>query len=196
MGYGLELVTGPSVWPLTVDEAKAHLRVDHTTDDTLIESLIKAATNIAERFQNRGYINQTWRMTLDYFPPEGCVIQIPIGPVSSVTSITYIDGEGDTQTWSSAAYQLDTRSTLARIIPGPDYDYPTTQTDRINAVTITFVVGYGAASTAIPENIRHAIRLILGDLYNHRESTITGTIVNQLPRSAEMLLWQDRIVHF
>lgn len=192
----LELVTGPSVQPLTTDEAKAHLRVDHTTDDSLIESLIKAATQTAERFQNRRYINQTWRMTLDYFPDNGCAIEIPIGPVSSITSVTYLDVNGASQTWSTADYQVDTRSTKARILPVEGVTYPETQDATLNTVTVTFVAGYGATSASIPENIRHAIRLILSDFYTHRESTVTGTIVNELPRSAEMLLWQDRIVNF
>jgi uncharacterized phiE125 gp8 family phage protein len=196
MAYGLELVTGPSVWPLSVDEAKSHLRVDHTTDDTYIESLIKAATTIAERFQNRQYITQTWKVTMDYFPPNGYAIQLPIAPVSSITSITYTDSAGNAQTWSASEYQTDTTGALTRILPAYGYDYPTTQVDKLAAVVVTFVVGYGATSASVPDNIKHAIRLILGDLYNHRESTITGTIVNSLPRSAEMLLWQDRIVHF
>ena len=192
----IELVTGPSVWPLTVSEAKAHLRVDHSVDDTYIESLIKAATDTAERFQNRRYINQTWRMTMDYFPPKSSVIEIPIGPVSSITSIVYVDEDGNSQTWSASEYQVDTRSTQARIVETPDYYFPDTKTGQINAVTITFVVGYGAASSAVPENIKHAIRLIVGDMYNQREDTVIGNIVNEMPRSAKMLLWQNRIVHF
>jgi uncharacterized phiE125 gp8 family phage protein len=194
--YALDLVTAPAAQPLSVDEAKSHLRVDHTTDDTLIESLIKAATQIAERFQNRRYINQTWRLTMDRFPDDGCAIEIPIGPLSSVTSITYTDSDGAAQTWGTSNYQVDTRSVQGRIVPDPDTVYPTTEYNKLNAVTVTFVVGYGASSASVPENIRHAIRMIIGDLYNHRESTITGTIVAQIPRSAEMLLWQDRINHF
>ena len=191
----VELYTGPSAEPLTVAEAKAHLRIDHTTDDSYIESLIKAARTAAEKFQGRGYINQTYKLYLDWFP-SALYIELPYCPLSSVTSIVYEDENGDTQTLASDRYQVDTKSEPGRVYLAPGVLWPRVEPDRVNAVTITYVVGYGATSASIPENIRHAIRLILGDLYNHRENTVVGQQANEIPIGAQHLLWQDRAFRF
>lgn len=191
----LELYTGPTVEPLTATEAKQHLRVDHTDDDTLIESLIKAARRSAEVFQGRSYLTQTWKMYLDTFPCDKC-IYLPFPPLQSVSSITYIDGNGDVQTLATSQYQVDAKSQPGRVILEPGYSWPATESGRVNAVIITFVAGYGATSASVPENIRHAIRLILGDMYTQRENTVVGSSVNQIPQSAKILLWQDRNFNF
>ena len=195
MRYATEMTSGPAVEPLTVSEAKAHLRVDHTTDDSYIESLIKAARRSAELFQGRAYITQTWKVYLNTFP-SAAAIAIPYAPLQSVTSISYVDLNGNTQTLSSDLYQVDTKSMPGQVVLAPLASWPSTQTDKVNAVTITFVAGYGNTSASVPEHIRHAIRLILSDFYQHRENTIVGNVVNQIPKSAEMLLWQDRIYNF
>jgi uncharacterized phiE125 gp8 family phage protein len=191
----LELYTGPTVEPLTLTEAKEHLRVDHIDDDSLIESLIKAARRSAEVFQGRSYLSQTWKLYLDTFPCEK-YIYLPFPPLQSVTSISYIDGNGDVQTLATSRYQVDAKSQPGRVILEPGYAWPATETDRVNAVIITFVAGYGATSASVPENIRHAVRLILGDMYTQRENTIVGSSVNQIPQSAKILLWQDRNFNF
>jgi uncharacterized phiE125 gp8 family phage protein len=191
----LELYTGPTVEPLTLTEAKEHLRVDHIDDDTLIESLIKAARRSAEVFQGRSYLSQTWKLYLDTFPCER-YIYLPFPPLQSVSSVTYIDGNGDVQTLATSRYQVDAKSQPGRIVLAPGYSWPATESDRVNAVIITFVAGYGATSASVPENIRHAVRLILGDMYTQRENTIVGSSVNQIPQSAKILLWQDRNFNF
>lgn len=191
----VELYTGPNVEPLTVAEAKAHLRVDHTTDDAHIESLIKAARLAAEKFQGRRYINQTYRYYLNWFPAAG-YIELPYCPLSSVTSITYEDENGDTQTLATSRYQVDTKSEPGRVYLEPGTTWPRVEPDRINAVTITYVVGYGTTSASVPENVRHAIRLLVGDMYNHREDTVVGQQANELPMGVKSLLWQDRLYRF
>lgn len=193
--YATEITVAPTVEPLTVAEAKAHLRVDHTTDDSYIESLIKAARRTAEQFQSRAYITQTWKLYLDDFP-SGKEIKLPVAPVASVSSITYVDLQGDTQTWDSANYQVDTKAAIPRIVLSPIVSWPNVETDRINAVTITFIAGYGATSASVPENIKHAMKLIISDMYQHRESTVIGNIVNEIPMSAKALLWYDRLYKF
>jgi uncharacterized phiE125 gp8 family phage protein len=74
--------------------------------------------------------------------------------------------------------------------------YPLVYPNKRNAVTITYICGYGATSASVPESARHAMRLLISDWYNQREDTITGTIVNSLPMGVEALLWQDRIYTF
>lgn len=193
---GIVRYTGPSVEPLSLTEAKAFLRVDHTAFDTEIESLIKSARKSCETYLGRALISQTWKLYLDCFPSSDCAIRLPNPPLQSVTSISYEDTNGDTQTWASSKYQVDTVSTAGRVLPAPGESYPDTEVDRINAVTITYVCGYGATSASIPENILHAVRLTLGDFFNHREDTVIGTIVNDIPNGAKRLLTQERVYTF
>lgn len=191
----VELTSAPAVEPISTAEAKLFLRVDHTTDDTLIASLIKAARRSCELFQNRVYITQTWKLYLDEFPEKE--IRLPFSPVQSVSSVTYVDADGDTQTLSASTYQVDAKGVKPSIYLAPDtLTWPTTQTDKINAVTVTFVAGYGAAGSDVPEHIRAAIQLVLGDLYQNRENTVIGNITNELPNGAKHLLWQDRLYKF
>ena len=189
----LEQTVAPTVEPLSVTEAKGYLRVDHTTDDTQIESVIKAARRSCERFQNRLYITQTWKMYLDHFPAGGECITIPHCPLQSVTSITYVDTNGDTQTLSSSLYQVDAKGVNPKVVLAPGVaDWPSTQTEKINAVTITYVGGYGNTASTVPENIRAAIQLMLSDLYYIRDNTVVGNTVNELPMGVKYLLWQGR----
>lgn len=190
-----ELVTAPAAEPLTVSEAKVHLRVDHTSDDSYIESLIQAARVACESYQNRAYITQTRKVYLDDFPCNCRYIELPFAPLQSVSSITYYDVDGNLQTWSSSLYQVDTKAQPGVIMPVFGEDFPETREEKLNAVTITYVCGYGASGSSVPESIRHAMRLMIGDFYNHREDTVIGNIVNSMPRGVEALLMDERIIN-
>lgn len=190
-----ELVTAPAAEPLTVSEAKVHLRVDHTSDDSYIESLIQAARVTCESYQNRAYITQTRKVYLDDFPCNCRYIELPYAPLQSVSSITYYDVDGNLQTWSSSLYQVDTKAQPGVIMPIFGEDFPETREEKLNAVTITYVCGYGASGSSVPESIRHAMRLMIGDFYNQREDTVIGNIVNSMPRGVEALLMDERIIN-
>jgi uncharacterized phiE125 gp8 family phage protein len=192
----VEVTSAPSVDPLTVAEAKAHLRVDHTTDDSYIESLIKAARVTCENFQNRAYITQTRKLYLDDFPGVNCPIELPFAPLQSVSSLTYVDTDGTTQTWATSNYQVDTKAQPGTVEPVDGVTYPLVYPNKRNAVIITYICGYGATSASVPESARHAMRLLISDWYNQREDTVIGNIVNSLPMGVEALLWQDRIYTF
>jgi uncharacterized phiE125 gp8 family phage protein len=195
MKYALEITSQPAAEPITVSEAKAHLRVDHTTDDTYIESLITASRVWAERYQARAYINQTWKMYLDAFPVQG-YIPIPIAPLSSVTSITYVDINGDTQTLDAARYQVDSKVQPSRVYLAPGVSWPSTRFEQKNAVTITFVAGYGATSASVPASMKHAIKMLVSDMYQNRESEVVGKSVATLQTAAKALLDQNRLYKF
>lgn len=193
MRYALTEATAPAAEPLSTAEAKAHLRVDFTDDDTLIDRLIKAARGRAEVFTRRAFITQTWDMDLDRFP--GWQIEIPKAPLQSVTQIDYLDSDGVSQTLLSSLYRVDARSKPGRITPVFGEVWPVTRSTT-NAVTIRFVAGYGNAGSDVPEDIIQAILLMVGDLYEHREEFITGTIVSRIPRGAEALLHPHKVFSF
>jgi uncharacterized phiE125 gp8 family phage protein len=191
----LSLVTAPVAEPITTAVAKLHCRVDHSTDDALIDTLCGAARDVFETGTRRKCITQTWDMKLDRFPCWDEPIVLPFAPVASVTSVTYVDTNGDTQTWSSSYYTTDLptgpQAMLGRIVPAYQQDYPQTR-DVINAVTVRFVVGYGSAGTSVPAGMLAGMKLLIGHWYENRQSVITGTIATEIPQAVETLMWQFR----
>ena len=174
--------------PVTLQEAKDHLRVDTTDDDALIRALITAAREYAERRQRRTLLTTTKTVKYDSFPD---VIRPPEPPLASVTSIAYVDEDGDSQTLSAALYDVDTDTEPGRITPAYGETWPATR-GQIDAVTLTYVAGYGDAES-VPELTKAGIKLILADLYENRESYVTGTIVSKVPSNADYLLAMNKI---
>jgi uncharacterized phiE125 gp8 family phage protein len=191
--WGLALVAAPAVEPITLEEGKLHLRVDSSTEDELITTLIRAARHHAEGFLGQRLISSTWSLTLDQFPvSDACPILLPYPPLSSVSTITYLDEDGVSQTWSSSDYIVDTRSVPGRITPAYEAEYPETQ-DRINAVTIQYVAGYGSTPQMVPADIIAGMKLLIGHLYENREASVIGTIVNELPFAVNALWSPHRV---
>lgn len=173
------LVEGPENPVLSTDEAKEHIRaLSGTDEDTYIDLLVLGATRTAESYTNRKFITQTWKIFYDEFPCY--VIDLPFGNVQSVSWIKYYDENGDLQTLSTDDYQVDL-GTPCRVKPSIlDAAWPVTQCEKFSAVEIQFVCGYGDAGSDVPEDIRNAIRLIVGDLYSQREDS---TKINVVARS-------------
>jgi len=183
----LKLITAPTSEPLTLEEAKAHLRVDHDDEDTLIYALIVAARQGAEHITERALMTQTWELALDWFP---CVpyrrvewkhdrlladaINIPKPPLVSIVSVKYIDTEGVQQTLDSSAYLLDSHREPARILSVYATDWPDTR-EQANAVLIRFTCGYADAAS-VPQEIKQWMLLQIGMMYENRESVAAGTI--------------------
>ena len=165
MHWSLTLVTRPEVEPISHADAKLWLRLDHTTEDVLVDSLIRM---VREQVEEHGIavITQTWDFQLDRFPP---VIRIPKTPVQEISSISYIDTNGDTQPLAASKYTVDVRSTPARIVPAFGTSWPSARSEP-NAVTVRFVAGYsgGATPAEIPERILQAMRLALTSAYAMR----------------------------
>lgn len=166
----LRLITGPAAEPLSLAEAKLHLRVDSSDEDALITACIVAARQQAEHITGRSLVTQTWERVLDGFP--AAEIELGVPPVQSIASIVYADATGATQTLSSAAYVLDDVRVPGWVLPAAGTSWPATA-DGINTVRVRFVAGYGNAA-AVPEGIKAWMRLHVGALYENREAVITA----------------------
>lgn len=191
---GLRLITGPTASPVSLAEAKAHLRVYGTEDDGLIAGYLMAATQSAEKQTNLLLGEQTWELTIDQWPSSvwgsGGVIRLPRSPVQSVTSISYVDADGVTQTVLAGDYVLDANVQPAAIYPVFGKTWPAAR-PQANAVAVRFVVGY----TQIPEPIRAAILLLVGHFYENREAVIVGQAPSELPMGVESLLFPFRVFY-
>lgn len=158
----LELVTGPLVEPLTLAEIKGHLRVHVDDENDVIRDLLVAAREHVEAFCRRALISQTWDFRIDAFPCGA--IELPLAPVASIISITYLDTAGASQTWSSADYRTDLpmspTAPRGRIEPAYGEVYPSTY-GVIGAVAVRFVAGYGSSGASVPRRLRSAIKLLV-----------------------------------
>ncbi|MCV0371079.1 head-tail connector protein [Filomicrobium sp.] len=182
------LVTPPVVAPVSLAEAKVHLRVDFDDDDTLIAALIDAAVAHLDGWTGvlgRPMINQDWRQDYIDWPASG-FLRLPFPNVSSA-ALTYFDPDNVGQTVDTALYELieDARSSVIRVKDG--FPCPAVNNDRADAVQVTMTVGYGAAAGDVPAAIRAAMLLIVGHLYEHRESVAESSLA-ELPFGAMALI--------
>lgn len=186
---GLSLVTAPATEPVTRTEAKTHMRVTITDDDTYIDSCILAARKHAEGLTRRAFVTQTWDYTLNGFPAGA--IALPMQPVSSITSVSYIDSAGSTALFTygtspdTAKYDVYTDGPRTLIAPKYNLVWPTTRITR-NAVTVRFVAGY----SSVPEDIKQAVLLLVAHLYEMREPVVAGSgvTVSEVPMTVDALL--------
>lgn len=190
---GLTRTTAPTVEPITRADAKAHSRVTVSDDDEYIDALIEATRDRIENHTKRALLTQTWRLTLDSFPLGRRDIILPWSPLQSVTSITYVDTDGNTQTWASSNYSVDTGATPGRVRLAYDVLYPSIR-HQPNAVTIIFVAGYGSAASDLPAGIVHACKILCGHYYDNREPVVTGTIASPIPETWKALLGPYRVL--
>jgi len=175
---------------VSLAEAKTHLRVTETADDDLIESLIEAASNWAQKYQNRKYLTETCVDYLDAWPK---VIRTRWSPLIAVTSIQYVDTGGTTQTWANTLYTVDTITEPARIVPAYNESYPDLRGDQ-NGIIVTYTAGYGSNRSDVPQEIRSAILLLVGQLYANREAAIEASL-SEIPYGVKALLGMERICH-
>lgn len=161
------LVSAPASEPITPAEAKEFCRVDLSLEDDLFATLIQDARERAERVTSRQIITASWKLILDWFP---CEVRLPKPPLQSITSIVYVDGNGDSQTLAASRYQVDTAGEPGRVMPAVGYSWPGTRT-QYNAVEITFVAGYGAAA-AVPAGLKRALLNAVAHCYDRRGEAV------------------------
>ena len=195
--WSLELVTAPVLEPLTLEEAKKHLRLEpeFTDDDDYVRGLLAAVKDWAEGETSKALLTQTLKLRLDRFP-YGRRIYLPRPPLQTVTGITYLDTNNVLQTLGTALYQVngarvtpDQHAPCGYILPAYGAWWPTTY-PVTEAVSITYVAGWLSVE-AVPQRIKQAMLLMLGDLYENRERIVTGASVALLD-IIEIMLANER----
>lgn len=166
-----KLITGPEAEPITRDQAKLHLRVDHAAEDAYIDGLIKTARLYVEDLCG-ALITQTWKAFYDSWPESEFIL--PKGQIQSVTHVKYTDTAGVTTTLGGSTYLVDIDMRPGRVIRNYGTSWPAVALSPRNPIEVQFIAGYGNAGTDIPDPIRHALLLLIGHWFAHREGITLG----------------------
>ena len=174
----MKTITAPTIEPVSLDLAKAHLKVTDAIEDTLISLYIKSARETVEHRTGRSLITQTLEFSLDDFAEA---IELPMSNVSEIVSVKYINTSGVETTLAPSDYYLDSNSLINWIIPAYATTFPETL-GSANGVTVRFIAGYGATADLVPANVITWMLLAIGSMYAHRESVSDGQTY-ELPKS-------------
>ena len=195
----LTIVTEPALEPVSVAELNDFLRLTGTagSSDTILTALTVAARRYCEGVQNHAYIDQVLLLTSDGFP-GGSYIELPMGPITSVASVVYYSTANSANTMTAANYYVDTVSSPARLHLAYGEIWPSLTLRPANAVEVQYTAGYGSAAASVPEEARHAIKLIVGHMYEHREGSDVKQMSPEWIKNSfvgvDSLLWLDRVV--
>ena len=194
----LRVSTPPAVEPVTLAEAKSHLRVDSTADDAYISTLVTAAREWVEQYLDRALIRQQLVMTLESFPVADDEIVLPRPPMategaSTAVSVAYTLASGATATLSTSQYRVDRHRTPGEVQTLYGATWPADRMEDENSVTVTWWAGYGASGSSEPAAIRHAILMLVGHWYESRQAVIaTGAVPQEVPYGVQSLLDSQR----
>jgi uncharacterized phiE125 gp8 family phage protein len=200
----LKQIEQPEVEPITLSEAKIHLRVTHDLEDDLIESLIQVARERCELISNRSYVQQKWRLSFDCW--SDFPFDLPRPPLIEVEKIEYKDEDGDVSEWDSDNYIVDSESFVPKIYLADKYELPAFPSINLypaNAIQVTYTAEYEPDESGeetdytanIPERYKHAIKLLIGEWYEFREEIVgTGAVPKSIPDGVKSLLGGDRVI--
>lgn len=178
------VTVAPASEPLTLTEVKTWLKVSGSDEDDLLDSLIAAARQSAEKYCGIGLGSQTVTEKFPCLNQRGMALSV--SPVIAVSSISYKDLAGDSQTLSTDYYGVDAQRRPGRIYPIPHQPFPLTY-DTPDAVTVTYTAGY----TTIPDSVKTAMLLMIADWYDNRTDG-----VRTMPTASQILLNQYRVWMF
>ncbi len=176
----------PAAETVSDTEQKLHAKIDLTDDDDLVTDLNTTAREYISDVLTRSFVDETFELYLDEFPPSPCPIVIPRVPLSSITSITYVDTAGATQTLAADQYIVEDKGEPGSVHRAFNVTWPTTRVET-NAIKVTFVAGHGAAASDVPEKFKTLIKHYFTHLYEHREPVKDKTWV-ELPLHLEALI--------
>jgi uncharacterized phiE125 gp8 family phage protein len=169
----------PASEPVSLAEAKLHLRVDHDDEDILILSLVSAARLHLEHVLGRAFITQGWLYLFDAWPP-GHTVNLPLAPVQSIVSVQVYDAGDVAVMLPASTYLLDGLSAPPRLVRRLPTAFP--RPGRIaNGIEVSFVCGHGSLPSEVPAPLRQAILLLVAHWYEHRQPVEIGDAGEVLP---------------
>jgi uncharacterized phiE125 gp8 family phage protein len=170
----LTTVTGPAIEPISSIEAREHSYITSPSgeEDVLIARQISAARAEFERITSAALITQTVEERFYAWPADGVMVLAGRSPLQSVTSIKYTDSDGTENTMLTDDYVVDSFSQPGKIWLGYSASWPSATLQPGPSIVVRYVAGFGDDAEDVPADIRNALLLIFGELYEHRERTI------------------------
>jgi uncharacterized phiE125 gp8 family phage protein len=196
-----ELVTPAAALPLSLTELRAQCRLtddDGTDEDALLMGYLRAGIAWCEGETKLSLISQVWSQTFSGFPPptwyghlyRSSPMILGRRPVQSIELIEYLDASGSLQTVDSAVYRISGRgsSTIeASLRAAANQAWPSVYTD-VEAVTVTYTAGFGDTHNDVPEDIRHALMMLVSYWFNQREASLIDPVIVDVPFGTRVLL--------
>jgi uncharacterized phiE125 gp8 family phage protein len=180
---GLTRTVDPASLAVALADAKKQCEVadSDTSHDNHITRLIRAATSDVERHTRRALVTQTWRLSLREFPLYSHVnksrVYLPRPPLQSITSIQYVDDNGTTQTLNSSLYQVTADSKPGYVEPAFGESWPTLRPETVEAISITYLAGYGNAAANVPAEFQNVIFELVAFRFMNR-----GDVQQDIPK--------------
>lgn len=188
------LVSPPAVEPITLAEAKLHLKVEHDAEDSLISALIVSARMTAEHETGRKLITQTWEAVFDDFPPYGEAFRLHTAmvPAQSISQVAYLNDAGVATVFAAENYALDAVNLPGFIFPMQGVAWPSDVADTANAVQIRVTCGYWSADD-VPQPIKQWMLLQIGAMKERRSALHDGKVEAIPDRFVDRLLDPYRV---
>lgn len=181
----LVLTSGPAVEPVTVADAKVHLRIDASAEDVLLGSLLLTSRLHIEAALGLALINQTWMLVLDRWPGDG-IVEIPIAPLQAITAVRVRDTAGTPSVVAPTSYLVDIASKPPRLVW--NNAAPPVPGRFANGIEIDLSVGFGANAASVPAPLKHAILMLTAHWYEHRDPVEIGSMTARIPDAVHDLI--------
>ena len=188
----LVLTSSPAVEPVTLADAKVHLRVDGTDEDTLITGLITAARRHVERSLGRALITQSWSFFLDEWP-DPYAIELPLTPLQAITAVTTYDVDDVGTVFDAQNYFADTASEPPRLVLRGAQPWPKPGR-RANGIEIALTVGHGDTASDVPQPLIQALMLLIAHWFEQREPVVLDDRPHPVPATVAGLLAPYRML--
>lgn len=187
------LLVPPANEAVALADAKAWLRIDTNDEDSLVAALIPPARAVVEAATRRLLLTQTWRLSVDAWPPDGmtarpsgngaAAVPLPLAPVASISALRVYDAAGVAQVIDPASYGLFDKPDQARIV---FFVSPPAPGRALSGIEIDVVAGYGAAID-VPPALRQAMLVLIARWYENRGDTPEAGL-SELPPAAVALI--------
>jgi len=185
------MTSAPLTEPVTVAEAKTHLRIDGDAEDVLLGSLILTSRLHMEAALSLALITQSWKLVLDRWPKKAFA-DIQLGPLQAVSAVKVKNSSGVAQTVAPTSYLVDIASRPARLIwNGDDRPEPGV---KAGGIEIDFVAGFGATAGSVPAPLRHGLLMLTAHWYEHRDPAEIGAATARIPDAIADLIQPFRTI--